>query len=1060
MCTIYANIYSDAVSRLFSFWFSALPTITRGAVLTAALIGLIRLIFRNVLSAKAKYYLWLLLVLRLMLPVVPASPLSLLNYIPEPGTLTQAQTAPEAPAAPDSLKNPIQLNPDEAAQLQPVKTETAAVPEIVEAVPEAPSVPSAPAAPKIPRTEILFWVWLSGAGLLFLIYGALYTVTAIRLKRLPVCTDSDTLRVFLNLKRALGVKGRVRLVSGGAGMLGGVFHSTIVLPVEQHGEDVSPILVHELLHYKYWDLRLFVLFRLLAVIYWFNPVVWLLLHFAKLDCEAACDQRVLETNLVAADRYAGALYAEGSLHMKKGVLLHTTFGGSRHSLKRRIRRIAEFKRPGVWVTALAAALAIIVTACTITGAAPKTEIQAAIVGAEEAKSLLHCGYYPSGQLTTENLKEDKITAQISAMDQLLRQYYSEDSWIIANARINDYARNLQETWTQPENLYYLADGGVLSCKLSRLQVSGDTAAVKAELVTYSNTIEMDEAGKFVLRCGGTLLEDLTYHLVKKDAVWKVQSLDNPGGDAWRHPWSVELPQDTFDTFEEALTAAKAIDGRSQCPYKNLDTDLPHISQLPNILEDGAEPEDSSALDGAADSFTFSPFVQSETGLSYGNTHWGMTVEEVLGAEVLQAEDFPLQNRGRNYSMEGPISGHPEVESVEFEFHFTDLNLSLGLDFVQVNYNPDAISYSELLTLRTGQLGPPTATEENAAHWGTDSIGLTLTLTKNGFLREMCNARGQTSPNAADTLSGLNIEEYLSTIQPPNGHYGWTYEQHVEAGLLPNDSLLESISENGQEFICSAEIELGGETVEAQYIFVPTYATLDTDGRAVLTQVMVTPPEGIAVSKWVSSFSDSFTDKLFESQNLIYKSPLTVGALLPETQQQEIMDAIRAHNNGESVTLGSWSLVQNWFQQDARVWHFNGTGAALYLTAVQPYFLSSEPYTKYGCSDVSMKLFVEEDNPDGLHTPSSVFTKNQHIAFQISAAYDATPEPKTAQTLYVIRDSAGKQVLTYSTTREWLGSWTTVAHTGSLPELPQEPGSYTLEIYYDGFFFAAADFTVQ
>ena len=141
---------------------------------------------------------------------------------------------------------------------------------------------------------------------------------------------------------------------------------------------------------------------------------------------------------------------------------------------------------------------------------------------------------------------------------------------------------------------------------------------------------------------------------------------------------------------------------------------------------------------------FSPFAQSELGLSYGNTAWGMTAEEVLAAESLDTADFPLHNRGQNYYMEGTIAGHPEVESVEFEFHFTGLDLALGLDFVQVDYDTDAISYEALLALRKEQLGPPVSTEGNTCHWGTDHVGLTLTLTKNGFLREMCNARDLTS----------------------------------------------------------------------------------------------------------------------------------------------------------------------------------------------------------------------------------------------------------------------------------------------------------------------------
>lgn len=43
-----------------------------------------------------------------------------------------------------------------------------------------------------------------------------------------------------------------------------------------------------------------------------------------------------------------------------------------------------------------------------------------------------------------------------------------------------------------------------------------------------------------------------------------------------------------------------------------------------------------------------------------------------------------------------------------------------------------------------------------------------------------------------------------------------------------------------------QIELGGETVEAVYVFGTTLATVDGSEKEVLTRVMVTPPEGAAL----------------------------------------------------------------------------------------------------------------------------------------------------------------------------------------------------------------------
>ncbi len=121
---------------------------------------------------------------------------------------------------------------------------------------------------------------------------------------------------------------------------------------------------------------------------------------------------------------------------------------------------------------------------------------------------------------------------------------------------------------------------------------------------------------------------------------------------------------------------------------------------------------------------------------------------------------------------------------------------------------------------------------------------------------------------------------------------------------------------------------------------------------------------------------------------------------------------------------------------------------------------AEKFTKYGCTDVSMELFVKEDNPDKLTDPSTTFTTSQHISFVVYASYEATEEDKTVSTTYVIRDSSGNPYLVYSKGRTWSGSWTRSQHTGDLPNPITDPGSYKLEVYFDGDFMASADFTVE
>lgn len=786
-------------TRITSIWFSALPQITLGACLTALLIILVRLVFRRVLSAKTKYYLWLLLALRLVLPVVPASSLSLLNYLPDRPLSAAVSDAAEAPAAPTAPASPQFTE----AEISPITehTETAALTAPIQApgAPEAPTVPDAPTTPKRPSAEILFQIWLAGVGIMLAVYALLYIITAIQLKRLPVCSDPDTLRVFLQLKRVCGAKGHVRLVVGGAGMLGGLFHSYIVLPVERHGEDVTPIIVHELLHYKYRDLRLAAIYRILKAIYWFNPVVWLCFHWAKLDCEAACDQRVLETGLVRPDRYAESLYEEGLLHTKKGPLLNTTFGGNRHSLKRRIQHIAKFKSPRVWVTVLAVALAVIVGACTMTGAAPSAkdedEMLAAIVGAREADTLTYYGYYPSGELTTASLTDEEITVQISTLNQLLHRYYSSDAQIFTGVSGDEgaspwdaqYEYLLREHWTEPENLAYLVDSGVLSCKLSHLQMKNNSAQATVEIVTYFNSITLDEDGKYTLNCGGGMEEDLTAYLVKENGIWKLHNMDNPGGDWWMQTWWAEIDGTTYDTFEEALTAAQATDVKSECPYNNLNTDIPHISPL------------SSA------------------------------------------------------------------------------------------------NQSEATT---------------------------------------------------------NFSTYMESLQPPNGVFGLTFDEHVAQKLLdPDNGKWEHYTREDCDLTYSlfrTTMELGGETVPVDYNFSQTVLS----GAEILTQVFVTPPEDVPLGTWLERISDPWLSGLTQNTDLNgweWNTDKCVADFLTEEQMQTVIDAELAMSEVSSspefpttaenaeYTLTHWRVVTAFSsgpedENGDLIWQFNGTGAALVMAA--------------------------------------------------------------------------------------------------------------------------------
>ncbi len=323
-------------------------SITWGSWLTVLAIVLIRVLLRKVLSPKAKYYLWLLLALRLMLPVLPQSSLSVQNVLPQ-HTATVSVLPAEAPTAPAAEPMPIVEAP----------TEVADIPAVSSAPMPAPSEKS----PFLPT--VLLWIYALGVGISALVYLVLYLRTARMLSKLPDCTDAETLAVWQSLRPGLSLPASILLKRGSQGMSGGLIHPTIVLPLEITGSDAAPILIHEAQHISSHDLWIMSLYRLLRCIYWFNPVVWLCFRQAFFDSEGACDQRVLESGLVSGKDYAQALYRESLLTAQSGLYIRTAFGG-KHTIRRRIAQIARFHGKRRWMLPLALVLVLTISACTLT----------------------------------------------------------------------------------------------------------------------------------------------------------------------------------------------------------------------------------------------------------------------------------------------------------------------------------------------------------------------------------------------------------------------------------------------------------------------------------------------------------------------------------------------------------------------------------------------------------------------------------------------------------------------------------------------------------------------
>lgn len=310
-----------------------------GSLLTAALLVIVRLIFQKALSPMAKYLLWIPLAVRLLLPVLPPSPVSAENLLPNSQRIQQSLEAVVEKAA-DHV--PIQLSERNVSS----PGEMAMVHEN-----------------DVLGTLCRLWCW----G--FLLSGTLYIAAYIRngqkLRRHPTVTDEETIRTFQTLRGAMGIPDRITLRSGDRILIGGLRHPVLLIPRELSGEPLEAALTHELMHYAGKDLWVMALWRLLLCVYWFDPVVWLCFRQMKRDCEKACDHAVLNRGTVSPARYGELLYAEGKMDCRAEIGT-TAFVGNH--LKSRIKALSGYQRPKGWMTVLAVVLGVAISVCTLTGA--------------------------------------------------------------------------------------------------------------------------------------------------------------------------------------------------------------------------------------------------------------------------------------------------------------------------------------------------------------------------------------------------------------------------------------------------------------------------------------------------------------------------------------------------------------------------------------------------------------------------------------------------------------------------------------------------------------------
>lgn len=265
-----------------------LASLTLGGTVAVVAMALTARMSRARYAARWRCWLWLLLSLRLLIPVSISLP---------------EQT---------EIRAPIQITaPNDVVIFEEKDHEPLPVPEPVKPVEPTgpapmPSVPTAPTTPSVVEPEkqitlyqIVFAVWAAGAVFVLLWYLFSHWRFLRWLRRWgdPVI-NAGTIRLFNELGDKLELNRRPELlVCTGlkVPVLAGVFSSRLLLPEGEMGERALRYsLLHELTHFKRRDIWLKTLALLVNAVHWFNPFMWYMTRLVERDTELACDEAALK----------------------------------------------------------------------------------------------------------------------------------------------------------------------------------------------------------------------------------------------------------------------------------------------------------------------------------------------------------------------------------------------------------------------------------------------------------------------------------------------------------------------------------------------------------------------------------------------------------------------------------------------------------------------------------------------------------------------------------------------------------------------------------------------
>ena len=328
------------------------------ASILAVLISLVKYALRNKLDAKWQYMIWMLLIIRLLIPYDIQSPWSIYSLLPNN-------------SVPISMVNQANIRiSDNDTQIDISEKEIQSTNDQSILNKQSNTKSEEPIAEDLSNVYIyiLAIIWLVGVSILAILTIATNLRFYFKVKREPSATDVRMSNLIQECTSKLGIRNNLPIIITDrvdAPCLYGILSPKLLLPKPLVNrlteENIRHIFIHELSHYKRNDILINWLAVAAQIVHWFNPLIWYSFTKMREDCELACDAATL--SFLKPEEYQSyglsiiSLVTPAQSPWLPGT---TGFFGNKnnHQIKRRIKMIKYFQKPTLKWTCTAVVILI------------------------------------------------------------------------------------------------------------------------------------------------------------------------------------------------------------------------------------------------------------------------------------------------------------------------------------------------------------------------------------------------------------------------------------------------------------------------------------------------------------------------------------------------------------------------------------------------------------------------------------------------------------------------------------------------------------------------------